>query len=171
MISGHEESRPEWDRLFLDAHKKRFDVILFRDLSRFSRSGTLYTLQKLKELENLGIGYISYQEPYLNSVGQFRDVVISVLATAAKIECEKISERTKAALYRLEKNGVSLGRPEIPRETLTLVANLLRQGFRYSEIRRQAKYRTKDGKLRHVSLGKICEIKKGLSEKEGVFSG
>jgi hypothetical protein len=27
------------------------DLVLFWDLSRFSRSGTLYTLQKLKELE------------------------------------------------------------------------------------------------------------------------
>jgi hypothetical protein len=54
VISGKEDKRPSYDQLFNDAHKKLFDVILFWDLSRFSRSGTLFTLQKLKELENLG---------------------------------------------------------------------------------------------------------------------
>ena len=47
IITGKKNSRPRWEQLFNDAHKKKFDVILFWDLSRFSRSGTLYTLQKL----------------------------------------------------------------------------------------------------------------------------
>ena len=103
VISGKETSRPSYDRMFADAHKKLFDLVLFWDLSRFSRSGTLFTLQKLKELENLGIDWESYQEPYFESVGQFKDVVLSIISTVAKIEREKISERTKAGLY--DKNG------------------------------------------------------------------
>ena len=55
IISGKEDKRPNWDQLFLDAHRKKFVIVLFWDLSRFSRSGTLYTLQKLRELENLGV--------------------------------------------------------------------------------------------------------------------
>ena len=55
IISGKEDSRPSYDLMFKDAHKKLFDLVLFWDLSRFSRSGTLFTLQKLKELEKLGI--------------------------------------------------------------------------------------------------------------------
>jgi DNA invertase Pin-like site-specific DNA recombinase len=98
VISGKETSRPAYDQMFNDAHKKLFDMVLFWDMSRFSRAGTLHTLNKLHELELLGIGYKSYQEPYLDSVGQFKDVVISIFATVAKIEREKISERTKAGL-------------------------------------------------------------------------
>lgn len=112
IISGKETSRPEFDKLFLDAHKKLFDIVLFWDLSRFSRAGTLFTLQKLKELENLNISWHSYQDRYLSSVGQFRDVVISILSTLAKIEREKISERTKAGLDRLKSKGKKLGRPK-----------------------------------------------------------
>lgn len=100
IISGKENSRPSYDLMFQDAHKKLFNIILFWDLSRFSRAGTLFTLQKLKELENLGIDWESYQEPYFKSVGQFKDVVLSVIATVAKMEREKISERTKAGLQR-----------------------------------------------------------------------
>jgi len=106
VISGKENSRPGFDALFSDAHKKLFSIVLFWDLSRFSRAGTLYTLQKLKELENLNIDWISYQEQHFRSIGAFRDVVLAIMATLAKIEREKISERTKAGL----KNAVNVGK-------------------------------------------------------------
>jgi len=111
IISGKENSRPEFNLLFQDAHKKLFDIVLFWDLSRFSRGGALFTLQKLTELKNIGIDWISYQEPYIRSTGQFSDVIISLLSTVAKIEREKISERTKAGLQRLKLQGKVLGRP------------------------------------------------------------
>lgn len=171
IISGKEDKRPNWDRLFLDAHRKKFDIVLFWDLSRFSRSGTLYTLQKLRELENLGIGYISYREPYLNTVGQFKDVVISILSTVAKIEREQISERTKAGLKRAKLNGVILGRSSIPQDIVTQVEGLLKKDKSYNEINKEVRYRTKKGSLRHISIGKISEIKKHLSLKEGAISG
>ena len=171
IISGKEDSRPFWDTLFLDAHKRLFDILLFWDLSRFSRSGTLFTLQKFKELENLGIDFISYQEPYLNTVGQFRDVVISILSTLNKIEREKISERTKAGLERAKKNGVHLGRDAIPHETIEEISSMLRNGNSISRIQDQVKYRPRSGKLRHPSIGKISAIKKALSKKDGAFSG
>jgi len=98
ITSGSKDSRPMWDEMFKDAHKKLFDVVLFWSYDRFSRSGTLYTLQKLHELELLGIGYKSYQEQYIDSVGMFKDTVISILATIAKAERERISERTKAGI-------------------------------------------------------------------------
>jgi DNA invertase Pin-like site-specific DNA recombinase len=111
VVSGKENSRPSYDQLFRHAHQRLFDVVVFWDLSRFSRGGTLFTLQKLKELENAGVAWESYQEPYIRSLGQFKDVVISIFASVAKIEREKISERTKAGLARKRAQGVVLGRP------------------------------------------------------------
>ncbi len=111
IISGKETSRPEYDKMFKCARKKLFDMVIFWDISRFSRAGTLHTLQKLKELDNLKIQWHSYQDPYLSSVGDFKDVVISILSTLAKIEREKISERTKAGLDRARLDGKCLGRP------------------------------------------------------------
>ena len=105
IISGKETSRPQYDLMFQEAHKRLFDLVLFWDLSRFSRAGTLFTLQKLKELENLGINWESYQESYFKSIGQFKDVVLSIISTVAKIEREKISERTKAGLVGKENVG------------------------------------------------------------------
>ena len=109
IISGKEENRPQYDLMFTYARKRLFDLLLFWDLSRFSRAGTLHTLQKLKELENLKIAWGSYQEPYFSSIGEFKDVVVSILSTLAKIEREKISNRTKAGLQR-SKNKHLIGK-------------------------------------------------------------
>jgi DNA invertase Pin-like site-specific DNA recombinase len=109
IISGKENSRPSYDLMFQEAHQRLFDIVLFWDLSRFSRSGTLFTLQKLKELENLEIEWESYQEQYFKSAGAFKDVVLSIISTLAKIEREKISERTKAGLER-SKNKHLIGK-------------------------------------------------------------
>lgn len=112
IISGKINTRPGFNKLFEDAHKHLFDIVIFWDLSRFSRSGTLYTLQKLKELQNLNIDWLSYQEPHINSAGQFKDILISLMATISKMEREQISERTKAGLKRLKLSGKTLGRPK-----------------------------------------------------------
>ena len=110
IISGKENSRPGYDQMFNHARRRLFNLVLFWDISRFSRSGTLYTLQKLKELENLGIEWESYQDQYFKSIGPFKDAVISIMATLAKIERERISERTKAGLERARKNGAKIGK-------------------------------------------------------------
>jgi len=110
IVSGKETSRPSYDEMFRDAHKYLFNMVLFWDLSRFSRAGTLYTLQKLKELENLGIDWESLNEPYFRSAGQFKDVVLSIVSTVAKIERQKISERTKAGLATARARGSAIGK-------------------------------------------------------------
>ena len=127
ILSGKETSRPAYDRLFQDAHKKLFDIVLFWDLSRFSRAGTLHTLQKLHELDLLGIAWKSYQEQYLDSAGVFKDVVISIMATLAKIEREKISERTKAGL-RGKVNVGKRGKDKKPRKNTGYKARYAKGG-------------------------------------------
>lgn len=109
IISGGEDSRPEWDQLFRDAHKKLFDMVLFWSYDRFSRSGATFTLMKLKELQNLNIIYKSYQEQYIDSGGIFKEAIISIVACVAKAEKERISERTKAAFY-IDENGITRSR-------------------------------------------------------------
>lgn len=105
IVSGKEKSRPAFDEMFRDAHRLLFDIVLFWALDRFSRAGTLFTLQKLEELTKIGISWKSYKEEYFDSVGQFKDIVISIMATLAKIERKRISDRTREAFYK-DKGGV-----------------------------------------------------------------
>src|SRR3954447_17871299 len=71
------------------------------------------TLNHLQRLSANGVGWRSYQEPYFDSCGPFKDVVISLMATLAKQERLRISERTKAGLQRARRAGKVLGRPRV----------------------------------------------------------
>jgi DNA invertase Pin-like site-specific DNA recombinase len=114
VMSGKEESRPGFVRMFKDAHKKLFDIVLFWDMSRFSRAGMEFTIQKLSELRNLGILWHSYQEQFLSTADPFtRDIILAVFTSVAKMEREKISQRTMAGLARAKARGTKLGRRSV----------------------------------------------------------
>jgi DNA invertase Pin-like site-specific DNA recombinase len=112
-MTGSTSDRPHFQLLFQDAAKRRFDVVLFWALDRFTREGTLATLQHLEKLSGYGVNWRSYQESYLDSIGPFRDVVLALLATLAKQERLRINERTKAGLRQARREGKVLGRPRV----------------------------------------------------------
>ena len=109
--SGSKADRPAFKQLFEDASRRKFDLVLFWALDRLSREGVLETLQHLNRLESYGVCYRSFTEPYFDSCGAFKDVILAVMATLAKQERVKRSERTKAGLARVKASGKSLGRP------------------------------------------------------------
>ena len=112
-VSGSTSQRPQFVKMFEDASRHRFDVLLFWSLDRLSREGVLETLQHLNRLTGYGIGWRSYTEMYLDSTGIFRDAVIGILATVAKQERVRRSERTRAGLERARAKGVILGRKRV----------------------------------------------------------
>jgi DNA invertase Pin-like site-specific DNA recombinase len=71
-------------------------LVLFWSLDRFSREGVLETLQHLQKLTAYGVGWKSFTEQYLDSCGVFRHAVLSILATIAKQQRNRLSERTIA---------------------------------------------------------------------------
>ena len=110
QLTGKNSDRDQFQQMFEDASKRRFDVLLFWSLDRLSREGALETLQHLNRLTNYGIQWRSLTEQYLDSTGIFRDAVISILAVVAKQERVRLSERTLAGLERARKQGKVLGR-------------------------------------------------------------
>ncbi len=111
-ISGKTDKRPAFQRMFADASRKHFDMVLFWSLDRFSREGVLETLQHLQTLTSHGVEWWSYREEYLRSVGVFRDAVLAILAAVAKQERVRLSERVQAGLSRARAQGKVLGRPK-----------------------------------------------------------
>jgi DNA invertase Pin-like site-specific DNA recombinase len=107
------DNRPEFKAMLAAASRHEFDLVLFWSLDRFSREGVLATLQHLQTLTSYGVGWKSFTEMYLNSCGVFRDAVLSILATIAKQERIRISERTVAGLERARKQGRIGGRPRV----------------------------------------------------------
>ena len=53
--SGGTAERPQFQQLFQDAHQRRFDVVLFWSLDRFSREGVTETLNHLQRLTAAGV--------------------------------------------------------------------------------------------------------------------
>ena len=109
--SGGRADRAEFQAMLLDAAQRRFDLLLFWALDRFTREGTLATLQYLELLEGYGVRWRSFTEPWLDSAGPFRDVVISLIASIARQERIRLGERVKAGLERAKLEGTRSGRP------------------------------------------------------------
>ena len=109
--TGKNSDRDQFEEMFRDASQRKFDVLLFWALDRLSREGVLPTLQHLQRLTTYGIGYRSFTEQYFDSCGIFKDAVIAIVATVAKQERIRISERVRAGLATARAKGKQLGRP------------------------------------------------------------
>src|SRR5712664_3886292 len=111
--TGGTSDRAEFQAMFADASRRKFDLVLFWALDRLSREGVLETLQHLNRLTSHGVAWRSFTEQFFDSCGLFRDAVIAIMATLARQERVKRSERTKAGLARVRAAGKALGRPRI----------------------------------------------------------
>jgi hypothetical protein len=78
-----------------------------------SVSPSLEILQHLNRLTACGVGYRSFTEQYFDSCGVFKDAVIAIIATVAKQERVRISQRVRAGLDVARPNGRRLGRPKV----------------------------------------------------------
>ncbi len=131
--SGKRGDREQFQAMFEAASRREFDTVLFWSLDRFSREGTLPTLQYLQRLDSYGVAFRSFSESWLDSLGPFKDVVLSLLATLAKQEQVRISERVTAGLARARKEGRIGGRPKVIVST-TKIRRLADQGLSAVQI-------------------------------------
>jgi DNA invertase Pin-like site-specific DNA recombinase len=145
------DRRPEYARLFADASRREFDMVVVWALDRFSRSGLTGTVLDLQRLSSHGVSFHSFTEPHLSTDNELvRDVLLAVLASLAKLERLKIGERTRAGLQRARANGKRLGRAPFSsadREKLRMVLDTGRSwraasaetGLPYSTVKKHAK--------------------------------
>ena len=112
-MSGTKADRTAFVQMFEDARLKKFDLVLFWALDRFSREGVTETLNHLKVLDSHGVAWKSFTESYLDSTGMFKEAVIAILAAVARQEHARISERVIAGLRRAKREGKALGRPKV----------------------------------------------------------
>jgi DNA invertase Pin-like site-specific DNA recombinase len=97
--------------------KRKFDCVLFWALDRFSRGGMAQTIIHLQRLSSYGVAFHSYAEPHLATDNELvRNILVALLSSLAKVETQKISERTRAGMSRARAKGVKIGRPKLPAE-------------------------------------------------------
>jgi len=108
-VSGSKEKRPELNRLFVDAHRRRFDIVLVWKLDRFGRS-LRHLVNSLAEFETLGIDFVSLRDNLDLSTPSGR-LMFQIIGAMAEFERALIQERVKAGMRNARAKGRKIGRP------------------------------------------------------------
>jgi len=64
--TGSKSDRIEFKRMFEDASRRKFELVLFWALDRLSREGVLETLQHLNRLTCYGVAWRSFTEQFFD---------------------------------------------------------------------------------------------------------
>jgi DNA invertase Pin-like site-specific DNA recombinase len=115
FASGARNGRPEYQRMFDAARKRRFDVLLVWRYDRFARS-MQELVNALEEFRTLGIDFISYRENADTTTAQGK-LIFGIMASLAEFERALIAERVRAGMARAKAQGKHVGRPRIPTQT------------------------------------------------------
>jgi DNA invertase Pin-like site-specific DNA recombinase len=149
---GRRERRG-FDRMFADAARRRFDVLLFWALDRFSREGIRKTIAYLERLDECGVSFKSYTEPFLDTDNELiAHIVLGVTSYYAQQEALRISDRTKAGLERARRSGKVLGRPDGFERWAPVLAGMRAKEFSQGRMARETglSYNTVKKYLRRI---------------------
>jgi DNA invertase Pin-like site-specific DNA recombinase len=158
--SGSSGQRPSFLEMLNEASKRKFDLVLFWALDRFTREGTRKTIHYLELLESYGVGFKSYTESYIDTSGIFRDVIISLLSTLACQERVRLSERVMAGMSRASLKGKRMGRPQLKDAVLEKIIELRNNGLSNRKIAKEV----------GISHGSVNSIIRSNPKKVGVCS-
>lgn len=130
--------RSDFSRMFEDAKRRRFELLRFWALDRFSREGIRKTIGYLQQLDHLGVRFKSHTEPYLNTDNELiAHIVLGVTSYYAQLEAQRISDRTKAGLARARAQGKVIGRPDGYERWQSLLEEMLEKDFGKKRISRE----------------------------------
>lgn len=103
--------REDFLQMIKDAKEKKFDFIITKEISRFSRN-TLDSIKYTQQLLGYGVG-ILFQSDNINTLMPDAELRLTIMSSIAQDEVRKISERVKFGFKRAIKNGVVLGNSKI----------------------------------------------------------
>jgi putative DNA-invertase from lambdoid prophage Rac len=118
--------RPEHKRMLAEALRGKFDVVLVWSLDRFGRS-MAGNLRDVLALDQAGVALVSAREPWLDTGGPVRDLLLAIFSWVAEQERRRLIERTNAGLDRARAQGKRLGRPPRVTPKVAAAATRLRQ--------------------------------------------
>lgn len=102
-------ARPEFERMLAAARDGQFDVLVIWALDRFGRSMS-GNLNDVLKLDKLGIKVVSVREPWMDTAGPVRELLIAIFGWVAQHERLRLIERTKAGIANARLGGKKWGR-------------------------------------------------------------
>ncbi|MCI8497299.1 MAG: recombinase family protein [Clostridiales bacterium] len=103
--------RESFLRMMQDAQAGRFDFIVTKEISRFSRS-TLDSIRYTQQLLGCGVGVL-FQSDNINTLLPDAELRLTIMSSIAQDEVRKISERVRFGFKRAVEQGVVLGNSRI----------------------------------------------------------
>ncbi len=109
--SGKNTQRPEFERMLksLDIKPK---VVIVAKIDRFARSLS-DLLRMLEHLDQKGIGFVSVNDPGIDTTTPNGRLLLQILGAFAEFERNMINSRTKAGREQAMNKGVKFGRPAL----------------------------------------------------------
>ena len=111
ISGGTTKKRDDFNRMIADAKAGRFDFIITKEISRFSRS-TLDSIKYTQELLDYNVGVL-FQNDNINTLDSDSEFRLVVMAGVAQDEIRKLSERIKFGFRQSIKNGRVLGNDKL----------------------------------------------------------
>ena len=102
------KKRKKFVRMFEDAKAGRFDLIVTREVSRFSRN-TVYMLQETWKLKKIGVEVYFTEDNIWTFNDEYAELKLTIMATFAQNESKKTSQRVKAGRMISFQNVVFYG--------------------------------------------------------------
>ena len=102
------QKRLAFHHMIYDAHLHRFDLILTKEVSRFSRN-ILDTIAYTRELRQLGIG-VRFMNDGIDTLEADAELRLSIMGSIAQEESRRTSSRVKWGQTRRMEQGVVFGR-------------------------------------------------------------
>lgn len=107
-ISGTSDvKRDDFMRMIADAKRGLFDLIITKEISRFSRN-TLDSIKYTRELLNYGVAVL-FVNDNINTALPDSELRLTIMASMAQDEIRRLSERVKFGMHRAIENGHILG--------------------------------------------------------------
>jgi len=135
-VESAAKARPVLDRMLADARAGKVRAILVWALDRLHRS-MVGSIQTVLECDRLGVPVVSLREPWLDTAGPVRPLLIAIFGWVAEQERTRLIERTKAGLERARRQGKRLGRPPASPILLHAARDLVDEGIPVAEAARR----------------------------------
>lgn len=135
-VESAAKARPVLDRMLADARAGKVRAILVWALDRLHRS-MVGSIQTVLECDRLGVPVVSLREPWLDTAGPVRPLLIAIFGWVAEQERARLIERTKAGLARARAQGKRLGRPPASPVLLHAARDLVVDGVPIAEAARR----------------------------------
>ena len=90
--------------------RHEYACVIVWAIDRLTRQGVSETLQAVHRITGAGGALVSLQESWVETSGELRDLLLSIVGWVANFESRRRSERIKAGLDRRRAAGLTVGR-------------------------------------------------------------